>query len=115
MDFAYYFSATDSTAIGAPADSNAQAAYNGAINWSNPNATTFKKASLADYNNSNSSASLENLYVNSSATESSKATHLVAGSTIAFRTALGKYGIFTVLNVTAGTTGSIKISSKVQQ
>ena len=115
MDFAYYFTTTDSTAIGAPADSTTQAAYNGAINWANPNATTFKKASFADYTNSSSSASLENLYVNSPATESSRVTHLVAGSTVAFRTALGKYGIFTVLNVTAGTTGYIKISSKVQQ
>ena len=117
VDFVFFYTSADGASIGSPADADAQAAFNGGINWSNPNATTFKLVTAADFTNSNSGTALASVYTGSSASELTHTPSLSQGSTFAFKTAgaTPKYGVFTVSNVSASAAGSIQFNIKVQK
>lgn len=131
VDLVYYYSVggtaqADLATLAAPSDANAQAVYGAGTtanipSWATKNATKFKKlgSTASTYDNATDGSDIAAAYMNSSATEGSKADKLVAGNVFGFMTAAGKHGIAKVISVTLPTApnnqSEIKLDIKVQR
>lgn len=118
VDWMYYFGATDLASIAAPDDAHAALIFTNATNglqtWTTKNATRFKAVTnVIDW--ANITTDLVIVQQTASGVTESRITNLTAGKYLAFISASGKKGMIKVESITAGETGGITISVKVQQ
>lgn len=121
VDFMYYYSSGDQSAIVAPSDASAATQFNnantGVATWSVKNATKLKKLTGVTFENITNSSAIDDV----SSTGSTKVSALAVGDVVAFMTAstsakASKKGVFKVTNISAATTaGSVTIQVKVEQ
>jgi hypothetical protein len=122
VDLIYYVGATNKEAIFSPkaiVDNNIT--WSSAVSiasWGTPNATKFKLAATADYDNA-TFASVQTLGTGAALDLANGGdtpiVGLKTGDVYSFKTAGGKYGVFKVSAVTAGATNTITLVVKVQE
>ncbi|ACF14716.1 hypothetical protein Ctha_2265 [Chloroherpeton thalassium ATCC 35110] len=121
VDFVYFYGSTNEATIASP-DDEAVATITtfGISDWTTKNSTVFKATTLgeSDFNNIGSVSELEAAYAE--ATDSydpnTRANHLTESTVFAFATDAdrgSKTGLVLVEELTANSTGSIKITIKV--
>ena len=118
VDWVYYYDVANSyPVIAAPGDATAQTAVPSYFTgWTTFN-NTMMVTTTSSFSSINTAADLATAYTNASGTPSTAIPNIGVNSVVLFKTAAGKYGVFTVTALTPGniSSGSITLSVKVQQ
>jgi len=116
VDWLYYYGVTNLSTLAAPDDVAAATIFNSATNglqtWSVRNATRFRLATEgAVWDNITTAADIAAIAINTTETFISQ---LEVGNIVVFKTAGNKLGILKIDGITAGKTGTITYTAKVQ-
>ena len=121
VDIIYYYGATNKNALFSPkAIVDADISWSGLLpvdNWTTVNETKFVRISTSDFNNATyytvrtmgTPADLDIANGGDDPVEG-----LVSGDAYAFKTADGKYGVFSITDVTGTNEGTISFTIKIQ-
>lgn len=117
VDLVYYYGSSNLNTFAAPSDSTVTGdgvtTFNVCTSWTTKNATKFEK--VTDITASQfDAASTDVLFADSTVSNASRVTMLIAGNIIAFETAGGKKGLIKITAAPAANNGDLTFDMKIQ-